>query len=211
MEFLTEWVTNIILFILLATLLEMLLPNSALQKYVKIVTGLLLITIVLSPIFKIFSSDLEQMLEKVPSEGKFGGSSMENLIELKKTEIQESQNAYILEQMAVQLKADAKEEMMEKYHLEIASVEIVTKEQDKRTFPENLEQITVLVREAEGSSGGAVTVVEEIRIDTQHPHSSDMAPDRNEEAAFLLAKKWNVPVQSIKIVSGGGLANGERE
>ena len=42
MEFIKEWVTNIILFILLATVIDMLLPNSKFQKYTKMVTGLLL-------------------------------------------------------------------------------------------------------------------------------------------------------------------------
>ncbi len=40
MDFLKEWVTNIILFILLATVIDMLLPNSSMQKYTKMVTGL---------------------------------------------------------------------------------------------------------------------------------------------------------------------------
>ena len=45
---------------------------------------------------------------------------MKNLIELKKKEIQASQHAYILEEMAVQLKKDVKEELMEQYGLEIS-------------------------------------------------------------------------------------------
>ncbi|MDV2687064.1 stage III sporulation protein AF, partial [Alkalihalophilus lindianensis] len=52
MDFLIEWVTNIILFILLATVIDMLLPNSSMQKYTKMVMGLLLIAIILTPIFK---------------------------------------------------------------------------------------------------------------------------------------------------------------
>ena len=42
MEFIKEWVTNIILFILFATVIDMVLPNSKFQKYTKMVTGLLL-------------------------------------------------------------------------------------------------------------------------------------------------------------------------
>ena len=37
MEFLTEWLTNIILFILMAIVIDMLLPNSSMQKYAKMV------------------------------------------------------------------------------------------------------------------------------------------------------------------------------
>ncbi|MDI5788458.1 stage III sporulation protein AF [Bacillus licheniformis] len=35
MEFLTEWLTNIILFILMAIVIDMLLPNSSMTKYAK--------------------------------------------------------------------------------------------------------------------------------------------------------------------------------
>ncbi|MCY8267765.1 stage III sporulation protein AF, partial [Bacillus haynesii] len=42
MEFLTEWLTNIILFILMAIVIDMLLPNSSMQKYAKMVISLLL-------------------------------------------------------------------------------------------------------------------------------------------------------------------------
>ena len=54
MEFIKEWVTNIIIFILFATVIDMLLPNSKFQKYTKMVIGLLLIAIIFTPIFKLF-------------------------------------------------------------------------------------------------------------------------------------------------------------
>ena len=42
MEFIKEWVTNIILFVLFATLIDMLLPTSKFQKYTKMVVGLII-------------------------------------------------------------------------------------------------------------------------------------------------------------------------
>ena len=63
MDFLTDWITNILLFILLAVVVELLLPQTSLQKYVKMVIGLLLISIILNPIFKLFSSDIEDLLK----------------------------------------------------------------------------------------------------------------------------------------------------
>ncbi|MDD1369118.1 stage III sporulation protein AF, partial [Bacillus sp. MHSD17] len=41
MQFVTEWIRNIIVFLLLATMLHLILPNSNLQKYVKFVVSLL--------------------------------------------------------------------------------------------------------------------------------------------------------------------------
>jgi len=93
MDFLKEWVTNIILFILLATVIDMLLPNSSMQKYAKMVTGLLLIAIILTPIFKLISKDFETAMASIPSFQGNEEKNMENLIELKKKEIQASNDA----------------------------------------------------------------------------------------------------------------------
>lgn len=84
MDFIKEWVTNIILFVLLATVIDMLLPSSKLQKYTKMVTGLLLIAIILTPILRIISSDFEEALVSVPVFEASGEKNMENLIEMKK-------------------------------------------------------------------------------------------------------------------------------
>ena len=62
MSFVITWLTNIILLILLATILELLLPKNALQKYVKMVVGLLLLIVLLQPVFTIFTEDFDRWL-----------------------------------------------------------------------------------------------------------------------------------------------------
>lgn len=58
MSFLTEWITSIILFILFAIVIDLLLPNSSMQKYAKMVVSLLLIVVMLNPIFAFFGQTL---------------------------------------------------------------------------------------------------------------------------------------------------------
>lgn len=76
MSFLTEWITNIIVFILLAVVIDLLLPNSSMQKYAKMVISLLLIIVIINPIFKIFSADMNDVLNdfrlQASSEGETG-------------------------------------------------------------------------------------------------------------------------------------------
>ena len=117
MDFLTDWITNILLFILLAVVVELLLPQTSLQKYVKMVIGLLLISIILNPIFKLFSSDLEDLLKNanVLFE-KDVNTNIENSIENQKIDIQADQNAYILEQTAVQLVEMTEKELMDTFN-----------------------------------------------------------------------------------------------
>jgi stage III sporulation protein AF len=163
MEFLIEWVTNIILFILLATVIDMLLPNTSLQKYTKMVTGLLLIAIILTPIFKLISKDFETVMAQIPTFQDSGEKNMENLIELQKKEIQASNHAYILETMAVQLEKGVEEELMEQFGLEIARIELTTKDDSQDSFPENLEMVSVHLKQPE-TKVTTVEVVQPVRI-----------------------------------------------
>lgn len=205
MEFIKEWITNIILFVLLATVIDMLLPNSNLQKYTKMVTGLLLIAVILTPIFKLISSDFEESMAKISVWNNNESKNIENLIENKKTEIQSTQQAYILETMAVQLEKDAKEELMDQYGLTIAKIDFLMNEDDQQAFPGNLEKVIVKL-EQPNSAAEAVEVVEPVDISTSNPLPAKRA-NENEYAdiASLLSQKWDIREQTIEIemVEGG--------
>lgn len=56
-DLLSEWLKEIILIVLLASFVDLLLPNSSFQKYARMVMGLLIILTIISPIFSIFSED----------------------------------------------------------------------------------------------------------------------------------------------------------
>ena len=56
-EGLKIWIINICTAIFFITAVEMLLPNDSLKKYAKFVLGLILITVVISPIIKFINKD----------------------------------------------------------------------------------------------------------------------------------------------------------
>ncbi|MBS8264850.1 stage III sporulation protein AF [Mesobacillus boroniphilus] len=203
MDFIKEWITNIIIFILLATVLDMLLPNSSFQKYTKIVTGLILIAIILSPVMKLFTSDFESAIASMGQFSSLEDENIKNSIEFQKKEIQASQHAYILETMAVQLKTAAEEELMEQQGMEIANIELEVNDQDQRPFPENLEYVIVHVKKAE-DEGETVAVVREVEIDTNAPLPSKQTSQNTDQISSLLSEKWNVPEKSIQIMIEGG-------
>lgn len=64
--FLRNWIKNIVVVIILAMFLELLLPKSEMQKYVKMVLGLLVILLVLNPVLDLIKQDFnygERVLE----------------------------------------------------------------------------------------------------------------------------------------------------
>lgn len=204
MSFLIEWVTNIILFILLATVIDMLLPNSNMQKYTKIVTGLLLITIILSPVLKLLSHDFEANLTSIPAFQDSGDENMKNLIEMKKKEIQASNDAYILETMAVQLKKDAEEELMNQYGLVISNIDIQTDEDKNQTFPDNLQRVSVLLEQSSKETE-TIEAVKHVEINTGKPLSSKKTTEQSKLVVALLSEKWNVKEKTIEVTIEGGI------
>lgn len=61
MAFLSEWLRGLILVIFLAVILDMILPNNAMQRYAKLVMGLLIILIMLTPVLKLSGHSLTEM------------------------------------------------------------------------------------------------------------------------------------------------------
>lgn len=135
LSFLTEWITSIILFILFAIVIDLLLPNSSMQKYAKMVVSLLLIVVMLNPIFALFRADPDKIFSEL-MKGKEEAQSEEiKSDEFRKKEIQASQRAYILKQMAVQLEKSAKEPL-EKESYEMKRVEVLA---DEEHLDQNME------------------------------------------------------------------------
>lgn len=65
MQFLTEWVMQIITFIFIASIAQMIIPSDAYKKYIQMVIGLLLLFILTKPIIFFLQMDLSKELERV--------------------------------------------------------------------------------------------------------------------------------------------------
>ncbi len=81
MGLLTEWISHIITFILLAVVIELILPNGSFQKYVKMVVGLLFIFILFSPLLRLFHGDVNTWFASIQQQQN---ATLENDIEKKK-------------------------------------------------------------------------------------------------------------------------------
>ncbi|WP_078545817.1 stage III sporulation protein AF [Litchfieldia alkalitelluris] len=205
MSFLTEWITNIILFILLATIIDMLLPNSSMQKYVKMVTGLILIVIILTPLFNILSKDFENIVASINISPVNDEKNMENLIEMKKKEIQASTRAYSLEQVAVQMKSRVEEELMEKYDLEVKEVILSLKEDIEHAEPtiDDIASIQVILTEKLNESN-EIPVVKPVVIDTsKQPKQEDQGMNVKPIITYL-STEWEIHTEMIEVTVEGG-------
>ncbi|QKY69302.1 stage III sporulation protein AF [Lentibacillus sp. CBA3610] len=208
MDVLIEWVTQIIIFLLLASVVDLLVPATSMKKYVKLVVGLILILLILKPVFYLFDMDIRQALEGSMEQIESEQDEMvqtENLMKTQKSEIQASQHAYILEQMAVQLKDLANSSLQQEYEQEIIQIDLQISGDADLTYEnldENLDEINVTLQESQPGEGG-VDAVEDVVIDTDEPSEEEVDLDV-EGIKQLLQDLWDVEKEKITIIGEGG-------
>ncbi|ATH92341.1 stage III sporulation protein AF [Bacillus glycinifermentans] len=207
MAFLTEWLTNIILFILLAIIIDMLLPNSSMQKYAKMVISLLLIVVILNPIFTLFRADPDAIIEQLTKNGQVRPEEIKNQLNSEKKEIQASQQAYILEQMAAQLKKSA-EERLSHDNYKIAQVEISSTGslQSEKDVARHIEASVYL----ETASEKTVQAVKPVDINTGEAYQTKRTRDHQEAEKIKeqLAGIWDMNPDKITVHIEGGEQSG---
>ncbi|MEC1261121.1 stage III sporulation protein AF [Bacillus swezeyi] len=203
MGFLTEWLTNIILFILLAIVIDMLLPNSSMQKYAKMVISLLLIVVILNPIFTLFRTDPDVIFEQLTKNGQVQSGEIKNQLNSEKKEIQASQQAYILEQMAAQLKKRA-EEMFnhDKYMIEQVKISSDGHLKSEKDIAEHM-KVSVFMNSASEKTVQAVAPVD---INPGESYESKRGEQKKEAANIQeqLAGIWEMNPEKITVHIEGG-------
>lgn len=207
MKFIVDWVSNIVVFILFATVLTMLLPSSSMGKYVKLAVSLLLITLIINPLFQLFHTDITQVISSFNPQTFIANGKIENQLNLTKNEIQATQRAYILEQMAVQLKRQVENDVLSQYGEDIITVSVVPKENVNTVqSPDDLQEVLVTVKTRNPSSTQTVETVQKVVIDTTNPYEkpNDEVVAKNEQIVQLLAQKWGIAQEKIKVSTEGG-------
>ena len=146
-------------------------------------------------------------MNELLAEVQLGDSTQENdtknLIDLQKNEIQASQRAYILEQMAVQMKTMANEELMDRYGLVIADIHFMVNEKNQ-SFPDNLQKVSIQLKEPVNETD-AVEVVKTIDVNTKQPLASETNKEQKAEITQHLSEKWRLDVETIDLHIEGGI------
>lgn len=200
----TQWITQIITVLILASIINLLVPETMLKKYIQLVIGLIMILIFLKPILFIFDMDLEKALEVSTyqlSQSNKNDRNVESLINFQKKEIQASQRAYIEEEMAVQLKKVASDTLLSEHNIEITNMEFLFKDEKDLSY-ETLEGVIVYVQKMDNEEG-AVRRVNKIIINTNEiiPEDDD---GFEEEITTLLADIWEIDDKLITVYWEGG-------
>ena len=193
-EFLSSWAQGIIVAVIIATLIEMILPNSSSKKYVKVVIGMYILFTIVSPIIK-----------------KIGGKDINlNTINIEKYEQQiaksdntisrkfEDNNTRSIKDIYVSnLKADISAKLKEKGY-EIDTSDIQIKDDENYT----IEKITlklIKMEQKQGKNNEIVINTVEIGNTISQKDSKTLSDDDKQEVKDYISETYDIDKKNINI------------
>ncbi|MFB5662005.1 stage III sporulation protein AF [Alteribacillus sp. HJP-4] len=204
MDWLQAWVINIIIFLLTAFLLELLLPSTSYQKYIRLLLSFILILLILDPLLSIVRGDANQAWRAIEESEEVTQTAIgttKNLMEQKKIEIESGQDAYILEKVSDQLKDQVNKQVKEKWGWSISSIDANWRTDNKRQ--QDLEVTVALTPSSEEKEEDAPGPID---IDVNVGENADTENNDDTEASIrsFLSKQWGISEKQIHIIAEEG-------
>ena len=193
-EFLSSWAQGIIVAVIIATLIEMILPNSSSKKYVKVVIGMYILFTIVSPIIK-----------------KLGGKDINlNTINIEKYEQQisksdntisrkfEDNNTRSIKDIYVSnLKADISAKLNEKGY-EIDTSDIQIKDDENYTIEKITLKLIKMEQKQEKNNEIVINTVE-IGNTISQKDSKTLSDDDKQEVKDYISETYDIDKKNINI------------
>ena len=193
-EFLSSWAQVIIVAVIIATLIEMILPNSSSKKYVKVVIGMYILFTIVSPIIK-----------------KLGGKDINlNTIDIEKYEQQisksdntisrkfEDNNTRSIKDIYVSnLKADISAKLKEKGY-EIDTSDIQIKDDENYTIEKITLKLIKMEQKQEKNNEIVINTVE-IGNTISQKDSKTLSDDDKQEVKDYISETYDIDKKNINI------------
>lgn len=207
MSIFIQWIQQIMIFFILVTIIEMLLPNSTLKKHIRLAIGLVLILLFIQPIFNLFKVDVKNELNKAIttfSQDVTNENSIENLIDLQKREIDQQVDAYTLEQAGEELIEIVQAPLQEEYGVIIRKVNFEYVEDLTDIVEEKEGAVLVIVLEESEKQKGVVEEIQEITVLEEGSSKNDERYVDEEGIKKTIASSWEIGTEQLQIEWVGG-------
>ena len=201
MSMLSDWVIQIIIFIFIGTILELIIPNNSMKRYVHIVVGLILLLILVQPILYMFSINIPATLQQI-EQSLFSQDelllSSEKKLEEQKNEIQVEQDAYIWNEITSQLIYEANTVLEKEYdNTTVSDIQFETNGGEAVEL-ENVEKIIVTLDTAETDK--EVSIVQPVEIGKSSSQEQQAESITGNKIRQTLANLWGIEEEKIEYV-----------
>ena len=203
-EWLTNWAQGIIVAVIIATIIEMILPNGACKKYVKVVIGLYILFTIISPMITKFTNNdfnVNELFDTKSYEEQLAKSD-EDISK----KLEENNNRTIKDIYKSNLEADIKAKLQDKgYKVESSYIQIQDDENYTIEFISlNLDKEEKVEEDKKENNIEKIEIeeIEEINIQS----GSNSAEEKNliseaeqKELAEYISSTYDISVENIEI------------
>lgn len=168
MAYIGEWVKHIVLLILIASFLDLLLPNGHMRRYVKMVVGLLIIMLILSPILDLMKIDQDRIMSAIEELFDHEQERIDYRIDEHKQNIEELQKEAIIEEVEKKWADQLTQSLEEQFSIQVVEVNV-----ELQRNGEDVEKVTIVAYDddaqqtsnSDSVDGEAVQPVQPVQID----------------------------------------------
>ncbi|MDQ0417407.1 stage III sporulation protein AF [Croceifilum oryzae] len=203
-EWMGDWLKQIILLVLIATFLDMLLPSNAMEKYVKLVMGLLILMAILSPIFKLLSEnlDLTELAFFDGSKAVVAATEMKSLADINEqtSQLKKKQDQMIQQKTEQSMEMWMKKNIPDRFAMEVVSADVVAQ---FTTENPHIEKIHLVVKEkTTGSSAKQqINPVQEVSIlpSNEPTHKEPTSNETGQKIQNFIQQTWNLTAEQVEV------------
>ena len=196
-DFLSNWAQGIIVAVIIATIIEMILPNGSSKKYVKVVVGIYILFTIISPIITKFSSNnfnINDILDTKAYEEQMAKSD-EDISK----KIEENNNRTIKDIYQSNLESDIKAKLKDKGY-EVLNTYIQIRDDENYTI--EFISLSLDKKETEESNQVRNIEIEEVNIqigetNTQESDTS-LGSSEKQEIAEYISSTYDIDIKNIE-------------
>ena len=198
-DFLSNWAQGIIVAVIIATIIELILPNGSSKKYVKVVVGIYILFTIISPIITKFSSNnfnINDILDTKAYEEQMAKSD-EDISK----KIEENNNRTIKDIYQSNLESDIKAKLKDKGY-EVLNTYIQIRDDENYTI--EFISLSLDKNETEESNQVRNIEIEEVNIqigetNTQESDTS-LGSSEKQEIAEYISSTYDIDIKNIEIL-----------
>ncbi len=181
-----SWVKSIIIFMVLTSIISNLLGKSSYKKYINLITGIILVILVISPLLKLFQMD--KTLDYYFTTNTLLAEAQDLDSQLK--DMENGQKEAIFKEYKEQVKLQVAK-ILEEDKIQIYSIEVTIDEDDSSSNYGNIKSITVSGSHvAKENNSKAAINIDSIKIDNIKIDKGDEEPGK--EKNYLSPEEINV-------------------
>lgn len=192
---LTDWIKNIIFVVLFASFLELLLPNSSMQRFVRVIMGLFIMLAILNPIIGAVQHLTSK--DQIPTFAANSGDL--NIIANEVNHVTNDRNALSLELYKKELSQQIRILIMAMDGVADANVVIEIKKGNASTLSMGVSSIIVYVKPGISAKSEKIVSIAKVKIDKEFNKTEETYTDLKQRITDMIMELYQIPKEKIEI------------